>query len=72
MFLLLSVAEVNAGMAMACATKALADPVLTFWMQLAKLMLENKLTDNGVAPNSPICPQRRSDPVHVLNKREQF
>ena len=72
MFLLLSVAEVNAGMAIACATKAPADPVLTFWMQLAKLMLENKLNDNGVAPNSPIRPRRRSDPIHVLKKREQF
>ena len=65
--------RVNVGMAKAHATKAVADPVLTFRMQLTKLMPETNLNDNGVAPNSPICPRSRSDPIHVLIKtREQF
>jgi hypothetical protein len=42
---LLSLAEVNAGMARARAKKALAEPVLNFWRNLAKMMLENRLND---------------------------
>jgi hypothetical protein len=39
---LLSVAEVNAGMARARAKKAPAKPMLDFWRQLTKMMLENR------------------------------
>ena len=63
---LLSVAEE------ARATKELADSVLGFWKRLAKLMLENKLNEHGVAPNSPIRPRRVSNTPHVLQKREKF
>jgi hypothetical protein len=66
------VAEVNAGMAKARAKKAPADSVLDFWKRLAKLMLENKLDERGVAPNSPIRPRRTSNPVHILKKRAKF
>ncbi len=60
------------GMAKARAKKALADSVLNFWKRLAKLRLENKLDEHGVAPNSPICLRRTSNPVHVLKKREKY
>jgi hypothetical protein len=66
---LLAVAEVNAGIARARAKKAPAKPVLNFWRNLAKMMLENRLNDHGVAPNSPICPRRVSNAPHVLKKR---
>jgi hypothetical protein len=35
-------------------------------------MLENKLDEHGVAPNSPIRPWRTSNPVHVLKKRRNY
>ena len=60
------------GMAKARAKKAPVDLVLDFWKRLAKLMLENKLDEHGVAPNSPICPRRTSNPVHVLKKRGKY
>ncbi len=66
---LLSVAEVNAGMARVCAKKAPAKLVLDFWRKLAKVMLENRLNKYGVAPNSPICPRRVSNTPHVIKKR---
>jgi hypothetical protein len=66
---LLSVTEVNAGMAWARAKKAPAEPVLDFWRNLAKMMLENRLNEYGVAPNSPICPRRVSNTPHVIKKR---
>ena len=69
---LLSVAEVNAGMAKARATSRPADSVLDFRKRLAKLMLENKLDARGVAPNSPIRPRRTSNTVHVLKKRAKY
>jgi hypothetical protein len=69
---LLSVAEVNAGMAKARATSRPADSVLDFWKRLAELMLENKLDARGVAPNSPIRPRRTSNTVHVLKKRAKY
>ena len=65
---LLSVAEVNAGMAKARAKKAPADSVLDFRKRLAKLMLENKLDEHGVATNSQIRPRRTSNHVHVDGK----
>jgi hypothetical protein len=68
---LLSVAEVNAEMARARATKAPAKPMLDFRRRLAKMMLENRLNAHGVAPNSPICPRRVSNTPHVLKKRER-
>ena len=68
---LLSVAEVNAGMARARAKKQSAEPVLDFRRALAKLMLENKLNAYGEAPNSPIRPRRVSNTPHVLKKRER-
>ena len=49
-------AEVDTEMAKAHARKAPTDLVLNFWKQLAKLILENKLIEHGVASNSPICP----------------
>jgi hypothetical protein len=67
---LLSVAEVNAGMAQACAKKESAQPVLDFRKALAKRMLENKLNQYGEAPNSLICPRRVSNTPHVLKKRD--
>ena len=70
--LLLSMAEVNAGMAKARAEKAPADSVLAFQKRLAKLMLVNKVNDNGMAPNSPIRPRRTSNPIHLFRKREQY
>ena len=66
---LLSIAEVNAGMAWARAKKQSAEPVLMFRRALAKLMLENKLNAYGEAPNSPIRPRRVSNTPHVLKKR---
>jgi len=66
---LLSVAEVNAGMARARAMKLPAKPVLDFWRNLAKMMLENRLKEYGVAPNSPICPRRVSNTPYVIKKR---
>jgi hypothetical protein len=69
---LLSVAEVNAGMAKARATSRPADSVLDFWKRLAELMLENKLDARGVASNSPIRPRRTSNTVHVLKKRAKY
>ena len=69
---LLSVAEVNAGMAKARAKKAPADSVLDFRKRLAKLMLENKLDERGVAPNSPIRPRRTSNPIHSIKKRQKY
>ena len=69
---LLSVAEVNATMARARARKEPTDSVLGFRKHLAKLMLENKLNEHGVAPNSLICPRRVSNTPHVLCKREKF
>ena len=35
-------------------------------------MLENKLDEYGVAPNSPIRPRRTSNPVHILKKRGKY
>ena len=69
---LLSMAEVNASMTKARAMQKPADSVLSFWKQLAKLMLENKLNEHGMAPNSPICHRRVSNTSHVLCKREKF
>jgi len=66
---LLSVAEVNAGMARARAKKGPAEPVLDFRRKLAKMMLENKLNEYGVAPSSPIRPRRVSNTPHVIKKR---
>jgi hypothetical protein len=68
---LLSVAEVNAGMAQARAKKETARPMLDFRRALAKLMLENRLNEYGEAPNSPICPRRVSNTPHVLKKRDK-
>jgi hypothetical protein len=69
---LLSVAEVNATMARARARKEPTDSVLGFRKHLAKLMLENKLNERGVAPRSPNQPRRASNTPHVLSKREKF
>jgi hypothetical protein len=66
---LLSVAEVNAGMARARAKRLPAELVLDFRRNLAKIMLENRLNEYGVAPNSPICPRRVSNNPHVIKKR---
>jgi hypothetical protein len=68
---LLSVAEVNAGMARARAKEAPAEPMINFRRRLAKMMLENRLNAHGVAPNSPIHPRRVSNTPHVLKKRER-
>jgi hypothetical protein len=69
---ILSVAEVNAGMARARARKEPAQPMLEFRRQLAMRMLENKLDERGVAASSPIRPRRASNMVHILKKREKF
>ena len=68
---LLSVAEVNAGMARARARKESAAAVLDFRRALAKRMLENRLNQYGEAPNSPIRPRRVSNTPHVLKKRNK-
>ena len=68
---LLSVAEVNAGMARARAKKAPAEPMLDFRRRLATMMSENRLNAHGVASNSPILPRRVSNTPHVLKKRER-
>ncbi len=59
-------------MAQARAMKVQAQPVLDFRKKLAKQMLENKLNEHGGAPNSPICPRRASDAIHILKKREKY
>ena len=68
---LLSVAEVNAGMAQARAKKESAQPVLDFRKALAKLMLENRLNQYGQVPRSPNRPRRVSNTPHVLKKRDK-
>ena len=66
---LCSIAEVNAGQARARAKKETAMPTLEFRKNLAKLMMTNKLDDEGVSPNSPIRRRRRSSTVHLHKKR---
>ena len=57
-------------MAQARARKEPTDSVLGFRKRLAKLMLENKLNERGVAPRrSPNRPRRVSNTPHVLSKR---
>jgi hypothetical protein len=68
---LLSVAEVNAGIAQARAKKETARPMLDFRRALAKLMLENRLNQYREAPNSPIRPRWVSNTPHVLKKRDK-